>query len=276
MRSDTWRPDWGDEYDDGSGPAGEEPNTTQQTNRALIKWSAWIPSGVPIPTVPQGSYPGVIGLFEGAHYHPTNWYRPKLDCLMRDLYVPFCEVCSEGNGAGALPGGASGGRVHAGEHERVGDERAGAVVQCQLAGAGSERVERAVVYEQHGGGGGRRMWGSRCSRMTLGVGTTGLVSAVVRDGTLLVRNDPTNLLTQTIKWNVGVNIVELTLDSPEWLGGGKFAFRVRGYAPQGFAVQAWTNFAKWVSLRTNTLTGGGNRGIRTRVWAGWTGGFTGQ
>src|ERR1019366_4069333 len=87
----------GDEYTNAypGFPDTEEPNTTQQTNRALIKWNAWIASGTPVPTTPPDSYPGVIGLFEGAHYHTTGWYRPKLDCLMRDLYAPFCDVCSE-------------------------------------------------------------------------------------------------------------------------------------------------------------------------------------
>jgi hypothetical protein len=40
-------------------------------------------------------YSSVIGLFEGAHYHATGWYRPKHNCTMRSLGVPFCEVCRE-------------------------------------------------------------------------------------------------------------------------------------------------------------------------------------
>jgi hypothetical protein len=37
----------------------------------------------------------VVGLFEGAHYHTTGWFRPKRDCKMRTLGVAFCEVCRE-------------------------------------------------------------------------------------------------------------------------------------------------------------------------------------
>ena len=87
----------GDEYTNAAPgfPDTEEPNTTQQTNRLLIKWNAWISPSTPIPTAPLDSYPSVVGLFQGAHYHTTGWYRPQLDCLMRDLYVPFCAVCSE-------------------------------------------------------------------------------------------------------------------------------------------------------------------------------------
>src|SRR5439155_4355117 len=62
---------------------------------------------------------------------------------------------------------------------------------------------------------------------------TSRLSAVVRDTTPLVRTDPTNLLTQTVTWTVNVNLPQLRLDSPLWLAGGKFAFRVTGNAPQG-------------------------------------------
>ena len=87
----------GDEYTNASPgfPDTEEPNTTQQTNRLLIKWKAWISTNTPIPTPPTSDFSSIVGLFQGAHYHPTQWYRPELDCLMRDLYVPFCAVCSE-------------------------------------------------------------------------------------------------------------------------------------------------------------------------------------
>ena len=77
----------GDEYTTASPgfPDTEEPNTTRQTNRLLIKWKAWISTNTPIPTPPTSAYSSVVGLFQGAHYHPTQWYRPQLDCLMRDL-----------------------------------------------------------------------------------------------------------------------------------------------------------------------------------------------
>ncbi|MDB6130302.1 MAG: hypothetical protein JWM04_1409, partial [Verrucomicrobiales bacterium] len=76
-------------------PDTEEPNTTRETNRDLIKWASWIPDFVPVPTPVYQEYTSVIGLFEGAHYHTTGWYRPKYNCKMQTLGVPFCEVCSE-------------------------------------------------------------------------------------------------------------------------------------------------------------------------------------
>ena len=75
-------------------PDTEEPNTTRQTNRLLIKWKAWISSDTPVPT-PDAIGDGVVGLFQGAHYHPSGWYRPELNCAMSVLGYPFCSVCSE-------------------------------------------------------------------------------------------------------------------------------------------------------------------------------------
>jgi hypothetical protein len=40
------------------------------------------------------------------------------------------------------------------------------------------------------------------------------------------------------------------------LGAGKFSFRVTGVAPQGFAIQASTNFINWASITTNNLVNG--------------------
>lgn len=86
----------GDEYESPANyPDVEEPNTTRETRRAFIKWNAWIDAATPIPTPPTAANSRLVGLFEGAHYHATGWYRPKLNCAMRTLGVPFCEVCSE-------------------------------------------------------------------------------------------------------------------------------------------------------------------------------------
>lgn len=73
----------------------EMPNSTRQTSRDLIPWSAWIDAGTPLPTPATSPYESVVGLFEGSQYQSTGWYRPRLDCKMRTLNVPFCEVCAE-------------------------------------------------------------------------------------------------------------------------------------------------------------------------------------
>ncbi len=87
----------GDEYSDPypGYPDTEEPNTTTQTNPALVKWRAWFAPGTPYPTPPTLDFASVVGLFEGAHYHVQGWFRPQLDCKMRSLGTPFCKVCLE-------------------------------------------------------------------------------------------------------------------------------------------------------------------------------------
>ena len=92
-----------DEYDfgfAGSVPCTEpfcRANVTSETNPSLLKWSPWVPAGVPIPT-PEGisDYSDVVGLFEGAQYLPTGMYRPKdFKCIMQFQGQPFCEICRQ-------------------------------------------------------------------------------------------------------------------------------------------------------------------------------------
>jgi len=84
-----------DEYDYGNNGGFESPNTTAATLFENIKWNKWILDSTPLPTPETQDYENVVGIFEGAAYSPTGWYRPKLNCKMNSLYVPFCEVCSE-------------------------------------------------------------------------------------------------------------------------------------------------------------------------------------
>jgi hypothetical protein len=84
-----------DEYDYGGMMPYEGPNVTAETDREFIKWNGWIEETTPIPTPEMSTYSEVIGLFEGAVYQAIGWYRPKLDCKMKILGVPFCEVCTE-------------------------------------------------------------------------------------------------------------------------------------------------------------------------------------
>ncbi|HEV8267882.1 MAG TPA: M64 family metallopeptidase, partial [Thermoanaerobaculia bacterium] len=72
-----------------------EPNVTNQTVRASIKWNPWIAMATPVPTPDTAPYFGVVGLFQGARYSTTAYYRPKHDCLMNHLAVPFCEICRQ-------------------------------------------------------------------------------------------------------------------------------------------------------------------------------------
>jgi hypothetical protein len=76
-----------------SGSAPCEPNVTNQTTAASVKWSTWFTPGNPIPT-PAGH--AGVGLFQGARYLTTGMYRPvDTQCLMQFLNKPFCPVCRQ-------------------------------------------------------------------------------------------------------------------------------------------------------------------------------------
>ena len=234
-------------------PDTEEPNTTRQTNRLLIKWNAWISPGTPVPT-PDSAGDGVVGLFQGAHYHTDGWYRPQLNCAMGALGVPFCPVCSEALVLAIY-------------------RKARAVDAFSPAGASlSVSTTQALTfsltllqpathnlsvqwYTNNTAVPGATNPACTVSPVPLGNGNH-TVSAVVRDDTPLVRNDPANLLAQTVTWALNVNLPQLRLDSPLWLARGEFAFRIAGNAPQGVVVQSSTNLLNWVSLATNPLVGG--------------------
>lgn len=90
----------GDEYTSAypGYPSIEEPNTITNaflTNVTQVKWKDWVLPTTLIPTPNDPTNNAVVGAFQGAHYNTTGWYRPKRDCKMRTLNVPYCEVCAE-------------------------------------------------------------------------------------------------------------------------------------------------------------------------------------
>jgi IgA Peptidase M64 len=246
----------GDEYTNANPgfPNTEEPNTTQETRTNYIKWKAWIAPSTPIPTPATASYTSVIGLFQGAHYHITNWYRPKYDCTMNHRGAPFCEVCGE---ALVL---ALYGKIRpvdaftpASTNFSISTTQA-VTFQLSLLQPSTHRL--AVQWSTNGIAvplATNALFTLLPAALSNG---THQLSAMVTDPTTLVRNDPTNLLQQTVRWTLDVNILQLRLDSPAWLNGGNFAFRVSGNAPQGFLIQTSTNLLNWTALSTNFLSGG--------------------
>jgi hypothetical protein len=73
-----------DEYDYPNGNyTGNEPGQVNITaNSVGQKWSHWWGT--------EG-----VSAFQGAGYHQTGLWRPRIDCLMRSLGVPNCPVCRE-------------------------------------------------------------------------------------------------------------------------------------------------------------------------------------
>ena len=234
-------------------PDTEEPNTTQQTNRLLIKWRAWIATNTPVPT-PDNVGEGVVGLFQGAHYHTTGWYRPELNCAMGSLGVPFCSVCSEA--------------LVLAIYQRVRPVDGFSPAGTNFTVSTSQAVAFSLALLQpatHSLGvqwftNGVPVATATNSSFTLLTAAfdngTNSVSAVVKDNTALVRNDPTNLLSQAVNWTLNVSVPQMRLDSPLLLPGGKLVFRVAGYAPRGVVVQSTTDLLTWDPVVTNALVDG--------------------
>ena len=73
-----------DEYPGGEARSGSERyNATQYSDRALVKWKSWIKEGTPVPTPESSRYANEVGLFEGAIYNETGWFRPHYNSMMK-------------------------------------------------------------------------------------------------------------------------------------------------------------------------------------------------
>lgn len=67
-------------------------NVTRASTRTGVPWARWIASTTAVPTPISFTGPGV---FEGAFFCATGWYRPTADSMMRTLGVPFGPVNGE-------------------------------------------------------------------------------------------------------------------------------------------------------------------------------------
>jgi hypothetical protein len=193
--------DLADEYEYGGGSGYEAPNATAELVRQLIKWNAWIDPTTPVPTPETSAYNDVVGLFEGAVYLPTGWYRPELNCKMRNLGVPFCAVCAEQTVRSvynllaavhrldppeplfSIPGNAT--RTFWADVL----EPVGATVQVEW------RLDGAPVAE------GVDHWALDANPLDSGNHTLEVVAV---DTTALVRSDPFGLLSSSATWTIHV------------------------------------------------------------------------
>lgn len=250
----------GDEYSDAvyaNYPDIEEPNTTTNSDPNTIKWKAWIPPGTPIPTPANTTYLTTVGLFVGAHYHTTGWYRPWEACLMQNQNNPygFCPVCQE---ALVLA-------IYA--KSRPIDSFLPATNKIVTASAQKINFNLNLVtpathsltvqwFTNNGAVPDATNATFSLSPAQFGPGKkTNSVSALVWDNTPLVRNDPKNLLRQTNVWSVITTLPTLRLDSVKWTTNKNFSFRVTGSSPDGVVVQGSTNLVNWLPLQTNLFGG---------------------
>jgi len=235
-----------------------EPNTTTNTSYAAIPWKVWIDTNsTPIPTPEDPEYFNNIGLFAGAHYNPTNWYRPKLNCRMRSVStgIPFCEVCREAlvkTFYSKLRGFDTTTPSNSTLTLTTTQPQAFNVSLLQPL-----THELSVQWQTNGA----NIIGATSSSFMFDPSTvtngTYTLRALIHDDTDWVRNDPARALFSTNTWNVTVAVPQLWLESPQALPGGLFRFTVRGSAVTNFSIRASTNLASgWTSISTNALSGG--------------------
>jgi hypothetical protein len=235
-------------------PDIEEPNTTREMQRDRIKWKAWIEPETPLPTPPTAAFAQVVGLFEGAHYHSTGWYRPKLDCTMNHLEVAFCEVCAEALVLGIY--------THVRPIDAVSPSSRSFSVRSEAPISFSVQVVKPLADTL------RVEWqtndipvaGATLSSLTLSPRELGnglhTVTAEVTDLTPRVRNDPMNRVTELVTWSLDVNLIELQMGPVLLLGEGLIAIRVTGTGVSQVFLQGSPDLTSWTSLSTNVFSGG--------------------
>ncbi|MGA2864777.1 MAG: M64 family metallopeptidase [Verrucomicrobiota bacterium] len=191
----------GDEYTNAypGFPNIEEPNTTRETRRGYIKWKAWIAADTPLPTPPTADYTEVIGLFQGAHYHATGWYRPKFDCAMNHVGVPFCEVCSEALVRALYQKVRPVDSFTPANTNLWLSPTQAAVFSLNVLQPATHNLSVQWFADGLGVSGATNLLFTGLP--TLGPGGH-LISALVQDNTTLVRTDPAGLLSQVLTWTV--------------------------------------------------------------------------
>ncbi len=235
----------------------EHANATTQTNFNLIPWKSWINNGVPLPTPDTVEYSGFVGLFAGAQYQTNGWYRPKRDCKMNHLGVPFCEVCSE-----AIVRAIN-------RKVRLLETYTPATNNNSLTASTDPAIPFTVTPLQPTTHSLNLQWFTNGVAVPGATATTYLFNPLrftngpatlqVRgiDATPLVRTDPGNVLSNAVSWNVNIALTRLQLVTPRWLTNGQFTFAITGAAPYGYVVQATTNFLQWTPIATNPPLNGG-------------------
>jgi hypothetical protein len=197
-----------DEYTNGPPPPcvnsiePPEVNVTRATQRANIKWNAWIDAATPIPTTTTA--PGVPGLYQGARYCVSGLFRPTNNSKMRAILDPplsFEQVNAEQLAK----------RIY--NFARPIDANQPAATNLTLAKGAIQRlvitplvpfthqltINWLVDGQQQATG---ATFNLDTTPLTPGVHT---VVASVRDQSNLVRNDPGNVLSQDLTWNLTIN-----------------------------------------------------------------------
>jgi hypothetical protein len=191
-----------------------EPNVTRETNPNSIKWNVgggpptgWIEPTTPIPTF--RTTPGIVGLYEGAKYCINDLYRPTFDSKMRSLDRPFEQVNTEQlvkriyNWVSPIDSSDPVSTVIAPPAKSAQNFS----VQTPSPLTGSLQVTWKVDGQTAGAGHQFRL-GSAGSPTGVQI-----VEVMVEDPTLLVRDDPANVLLETRTWTVDSALPDTTITS---------------------------------------------------------------
>lgn len=252
----------GDEYE--ADPGGfdysglpSEPNTTTNTAYSLIPWKAWIDTNTTvIPTPNDPTNETLVGLFEGAHYSPAGWFRPKLNCRMRSVTtgVPLCEVCREALVKTFYS------KVRAIDSAFPTNAAVTIVSNSPVtfSVAPMQPLNHALSIQWQLNGVNLAAATNSSFNLNPESVTNGSYSlrAIVRDNTDWVRNDPASLLSSTNTWSLTIAAPRLWIESPVALASGGFRFTVKGSAVTNFTIRTSSNLANWTSLSTNALVAG--------------------
>ncbi len=184
-----------DEYDYGrsgtytGGEPGSANITADPTGNA--KWAPWL--GVSGPQ-------GIVGAYQGAGYYATGLYRPEPDCEMRSLNRNFCTVCREQFIK----------RFHQ-ECVVIGSPTPGPIA-AQRGGTAQVSFTNRIAGRPHTiewriDGGAWQPTNQSTFTWSVGSAPAGRHTIEVRltDTSPQVRQDPTNLLSETHTWAVDVS-----------------------------------------------------------------------
>jgi hypothetical protein len=217
-----------DEYDTyyASYTPQESYNATQQTNLNTVRWRSWIVTNTPILTPETPAYNDVVGVFEGAMYRTNGWYRPHNNSLMRSLGRP--------------PGSVNREKFVLSYYQRIPPVES--YVPAALTQSVTNLQELSFTVNPMIPSEGPRLiiqWYVDNVVQSETNGTLSIVSdqlgngahtvaATVRDNTLFVRDDPSGVLRQIVRWRVS-----LANQLPATLAAWRAAYGPDGANPSG-------------------------------------------
>ena len=223
------------------------PNAAGYADTAIetLKWKDWLTPGVPIPTPSEGfTYDYSVGVFAGAVYS-NDCYRPESYCMMGNATNSFCRVCTEW--------------ITLKLHEKISiiepvTPTNGTVyynVQpitftLSLVEAGTIQhsavtwlLDYTPIANECTTSVTLQPWDLGQSFHVLQAVVTDTTGYIYRgyDTTRFVRNDPNNLMSDTITWNLqygwGTEVIQLAENQP--LTG--IAWTVTGYGGRNVSIK---------------------------------------